>query len=302
MARRDLNGIFKRCTCPAHDWPTCRHPWWMTFGWQGTSYRFSLRRFATTRDGSMTETEARAIREECCRRIRDGELSTTGRGVIRRARITLANFGVFNKTVADSLRERGYLVLEKGWPDLLVFDGVRGTCFAIECKSNGDHASHEQLRAKEILWRVNLPTFELHESFPSGKSFERMLVEFFSQGATSVTTLDRLLKMIDRSPRPEGEFTLSVDSQARLTPITHTDGTVELADAEDVGVRRRYWLYRDGHDSRKLAEAVLEAWGSSASFDELLETMLKLIKKHRDDAESTRSHLASPLTGPVSQA
>lgn len=81
MARRDLDNLYKRCTCPRRAWPKCRHAWWMSFGWRGTSYRFSLQPFVATKDGSCTRTEAANLRDECQRRIRAGELTPNGKFV-----------------------------------------------------------------------------------------------------------------------------------------------------------------------------------------------------------------------------
>lgn len=78
MPRKVHDGLKKRCDCAKRRWASCPHPWWFSFCHESREYRFSLAKFTTTADGSMSKTEAETLRDRLRGEIRAGQRTTTG--------------------------------------------------------------------------------------------------------------------------------------------------------------------------------------------------------------------------------
>jgi hypothetical protein len=63
-------GLRKVCSCPRRGWAKCPHPWHFNFCWRGTTYRFSLSRYAGKH--IVSKADAEALAENIRREIRAG--------------------------------------------------------------------------------------------------------------------------------------------------------------------------------------------------------------------------------------
>jgi len=95
--------------------------------------------------------------------------------------------------VAEELRRLGCKVWSKGWPDLLVMRGTN--VFAVEVKLGEDQPSREQVEINELLWRVDIPTFEVRNRL-CGSAIDRIIEQKHSQGHTSIIKLEALYEAI----------------------------------------------------------------------------------------------------------
>ena len=56
-----------------------------------------------------------------------------------------------DKAGADALRKKGWSVLDKGWPDLLVYDPKKRTVMAIELKRGNDKLRPDQVEMAKVF-------------------------------------------------------------------------------------------------------------------------------------------------------
>jgi integrase len=90
MPIKIYDGLSKRCDCKPRNWPTCLHGWWFSFGFNGTSYRYSLDAVAGHREEQppRSKVEANRWRDLLRAEIADGTFvppPTKGRGRTKKA-------------------------------------------------------------------------------------------------------------------------------------------------------------------------------------------------------------------------
>lgn len=80
MPKRTNDGIKKRCACGRRSWPTCRHPWWFGFHFNGQEHRYSLDKIARARNvpPPTSKSEAASWRDRMRNEIRSGTFSESG--------------------------------------------------------------------------------------------------------------------------------------------------------------------------------------------------------------------------------
>jgi len=82
----------------------------------------------------------------------------------------------YEREIYDSLRQRGWKVLRRGWPDFLVMDKGWSRGFALEVKRNGDKLTEEQAEMHKALARFGIMVHVVHDEKPdairkTGKKF-----------------------------------------------------------------------------------------------------------------------------------
>jgi integrase len=98
MKRKRLDGLYKRCRCPQKRWGECTDPWYMSFRYKRTPYKFNLTKRADKPRGYvMPKSEAAMYQDRFRSEIRAG--SFDGEVVTADSRLTM-------RDVAKSYGER----------------------------------------------------------------------------------------------------------------------------------------------------------------------------------------------------
>jgi len=117
--------------------------------------------------------------------------------------------------VAQQLRELGCVVFAKGWPDLLVLHG--SSVFAVEVKFGCDKPSQEQEQVAEVLWRINLPVWEVHDVVTSAMVDRLQEQRLREDGRSAILMIDTLLQaVVHRGEQPIAEHLFKERSKFRL--------------------------------------------------------------------------------------
>ena len=66
------DGIRKLCGCPKGKWKACKDPWYFSYQWKGTAYRFNLNRHLGRSKHDLSKGEAERTAEEIRIAIRNG--------------------------------------------------------------------------------------------------------------------------------------------------------------------------------------------------------------------------------------